>query len=80
MFESGVVEGERYRHELERLRQVILRAEPAVLFDGRFEDMITAPVTTIAIAAELIGQMSVARRSLAVQANSQAVWGSPRTR
>lgn len=64
----GTADGALYRRELERLRQVILRAEPAVLFDGRFEDMITAPVTTIAIATELIGRMAPATRSVGAMA------------
>lgn len=43
--------------ELSILRQAIMRAEPSVMVDGRFEQMITSPVTVIHIARQLIERL-----------------------
>jgi hypothetical protein len=44
----------RLRAELWQLRQAIIRADPAVLHDGRFEEMFAAPVKIIDVARQLI--------------------------
>lgn len=64
MFDPTETENERYRHELAQLRQVIVQTEPSVLFDGRFEDMIVAPVNIIAIAQDLIRELPGLRRAV----------------
>lgn len=47
---------------LARLRQAIIRAEPAVLTDGRFEEMFVAPLNVIDIARQLIETLPPERR------------------
>ncbi len=47
-------ENKRLKAELLALRQAIIRAEPSVMLDGRFEEMITTPVSVIEFARELI--------------------------
>lgn len=47
----------RLKEELVLLRQAIIRIEPSVMLDGRFEEMITTPLSILAIARELIGQI-----------------------
>ena len=47
-------ENERLKESLADLRQVIIQAEPAVMFDGRFEEMITNPTAIIKVARQLI--------------------------
>ncbi|MCA9932422.1 MAG: hypothetical protein H6662_11590 [Ardenticatenaceae bacterium] len=59
MIEIDLVQEEnlRYREELVGLRQAIIQADPMVLVDGRFEQMITSPVNVIPIAQQLIAAM-----------------------
>jgi hypothetical protein len=64
MFDPTETETERYRQELAQLRQVIVQTEPGVLFDGRFEDMIVAPVNVIAVAQDLIREIPALRRAV----------------
>lgn len=47
-------ENNRLRAELWQLRQAIIRADPTVMHDGRFEEMFAAPVTIIDIARQMI--------------------------
>lgn len=44
----------RLKQKLATLRQTILRIDPSVMVDGRFEKMIVAPITVIDVACELI--------------------------
>lgn len=47
-------ENSRLKAELWQLRQAIIRADPTVMHDGRFEEMFTAPVKIIDVARQLI--------------------------
>ena len=47
-------ENVRLKEELTSLRQAIIQADPSVMMDGRFEAMITSPITIIDIARGLI--------------------------
>ncbi|MCA9962550.1 MAG: hypothetical protein R3E31_05425 [Chloroflexota bacterium] len=47
-------ENRRLKEELAMLRQTIIQADPTVMFDGRFEQMITTPVQIIGVAQQLI--------------------------
>jgi hypothetical protein len=47
-------ENNRLKTELWQLRQAIIRAEPAVMHDGRFEEMFTTPVRIIGVARQII--------------------------
>lgn len=63
MVELVAEENERLKLELAGLRQVILQIEPHVLMDGRFEKMIIAPITVIAVARDLIAQIPELRQA-----------------
>jgi hypothetical protein len=54
MFNLFQEENQRLKRDLASLRQAIIAAEPTVMVDGRFEEMITAPSRTINIAQALI--------------------------
>lgn len=47
-------ENQRLKEELKSLRRTIISVEPAVLVDGRFEEMITAPINVIGIARQVL--------------------------
>ncbi|MFL7838272.1 MAG: hypothetical protein ACK2T4_07710 [Candidatus Promineifilaceae bacterium] len=47
-------ENQRFKAELWQLRQAIIRAEPSVMRDGRFEEMFTTPVRIIGVARQII--------------------------
>jgi hypothetical protein len=47
-------ENRRFKAELWQLRQAIIRAEPSVMHDGRFEEMFTTPVKIIGVARQII--------------------------
>lgn len=47
-------ENERIKTQLLRLRKAVIQADPTVIVDGRFEKMMTAPITVIEIARELL--------------------------
>jgi len=47
-------ENEKMKTQLTGLRQAVIQADPTVIVDGRFEKMITAPITVIEIARELL--------------------------
>lgn len=64
MWNSIAEENQRLKEELADLRQSILRVEPAVLMDGRFEQMITTPICIIAVARQLIDEMPAIRRAV----------------
>ena len=49
-------ETEKVKSELSRLRQAIMKVEPNVLLDGRFEQMIVNPISIIDIACDLLKQ------------------------
>ena len=61
MFDLFQEENQRLKRDLAALRQTILAAEPSVLVDGRFEEMITTPSRTIHIAQALIVEMTQMR-------------------
>ena len=54
MFDLFQEENQRLKRDLASLRQAIIAAEPTVMIDGRFEEMISAPSRTINIAQALI--------------------------
>ncbi|MBE2223068.1 MAG: hypothetical protein IAF02_16105 [Anaerolineae bacterium] len=62
MFDLFQEENQRLKRDLASLRQVIIAAEPTVMVDGRFEEMITTPGKTITIAQSLIAEMTRARQ------------------
>lgn len=59
-------ETNRLWEELALLRQSIIRADPSVMLDGRFEAMIITPITVIAIARELIALIPELRQAEAL--------------
>ena len=63
MFDLFQEENQRLKRDLASLRQVIIAAEPTVMVDGRFEEMITTPGKTIPIAQALIAELTQAQRS-----------------
>ncbi|MEZ4516915.1 MAG: hypothetical protein R3C44_08790 [Chloroflexota bacterium] len=63
MVELVQEENERLKEELAGLRQAILQVDPSILLDGRFEQMITTPITVIAVARELISQIPEIRQA-----------------
>ena len=67
MVELVAEQNERLREELANLRQAIMQVEPQVLLDGHFEQMITTPITVIAVARDLIAKIPEMRRTGAVQ-------------
>ena len=62
MFDLFQEENQRLKRDLASLRQVIIAAEPTVMVDGRFEEMITTPGKTINIAQALISELTHAQR------------------
>lgn len=54
MVDIAKVENERMKSELTSLRRAVIQADPTVIVDGRFERMMTAPITVIGIARELL--------------------------
>ncbi len=57
MYPQNLTESERINDELVILRQVIMRVDPMVIHDGRFEKMIISPWSTLAIAREMLEQI-----------------------
>lgn len=53
----------RLKEELVLLRQTIIRVEPSVMLDGRFEEMITTPRSVLTVARELIGQIPALKKA-----------------
>ncbi len=49
-------ENRRLKAELYALRRVIMQAEPVVMIDGRFEEMMTSPIAVIDVARQIIAQ------------------------
>ena len=47
-------ENRRLKAELAQLRRTIIKIEPLVLIDGRFEQMITAPINVIRVAQQIL--------------------------
>ena len=48
------LENEKMKAQLTGLRKAVIQADPTVIVDGRFERMMTAPITVIEIARELL--------------------------
>lgn len=71
MVDLHLKEHERIREELATLRQLIMKVEPAVILDGRFEKMITSPLSIVDVACDLIAQIpelrALSRDSLEVE-------------
>ncbi len=63
MFDLFQEENTRLKRDLASLRQAIIAAEPTVMIDGRFEEMITAPSRTINIAQALILEITQNQQS-----------------
>ena len=47
-------ENEKMKSKLTGLRKAVIQADPTVIVAGRFERMMTAPITVIEIARELL--------------------------
>lgn len=47
-------ENQRLKEELKTLRRTIINVEPSVLVDGRFEEMMIAPINVIGIARQVL--------------------------
>lgn len=58
MIDIARVENERMKIQLSGLRQAVIQADPTVIVDGRFEKMMTAPITVIEIARELLESLA----------------------
>lgn len=56
-------ENRRLKAELHTLRQVIIRIDPSVMLDGRFEEMITRPTSIIEVARDLLERSTVVEES-----------------
>lgn len=54
MLDLRIEEEDRLTDEIASLRQVIIRVEPSVMVDGRFEQMFTTPITVLRIARQLL--------------------------
>lgn len=54
MFNLVLEENHRLKAKLSALRRLIMQVEPTVMFDGRFEEMMLAPIHVIDVAKELI--------------------------
>lgn len=54
MFNIMQEENRRLKNELSSLRQVIMQADPTVMVDGRFEEMMLSPITVIDVARAII--------------------------
>lgn len=67
MVDVSQAECERIKEELATLRQIILRVEPMVVLDGRFEKMITSPLSIIAIAGALLETLPASREGLQLE-------------
>lgn len=54
MIDIARLENEKMKSKLMGLRKAVIKADPTVIVDGRFEKMIVAPITVIEIARELL--------------------------
>ena len=52
----------RLEDRLSLLRQAIIRVDPSVMVDGRFEEMFVAPINVIDVARQLIETMPQIRQ------------------
>lgn len=62
MVDIARVENEKMKSQLSGLRQAVIQADPTVIVDGRFEKMMTAPITVIEIARDLLDSFSRAAK------------------
>ena len=58
MVDIARLENERIKSHLTGLRKAVIQADPMVIVDGRFEKMMTAPITVIEIARELLESLA----------------------
>lgn len=58
MVDIARVENEKMKSQLTGLRQAVIQADPTVIVDGRFEKMMTAPITVIEIARDLLESLA----------------------
>ncbi len=58
MVDIARVENEKMKTQLTGLRRAVIQADPTVIVDGRFEKMMTAPITVIEIARELLESLA----------------------
>jgi len=54
-------ENRRLKAELSDLRRIIMKVEPVVMVDGRFEEMMLSPITIIDVAREIIARIPPAQ-------------------
>lgn len=62
MIDTYKLENQRIKQELMELRQAIFRAEPMVMYDGRFDEMIISPITAVAVAKQLLQELAHLRQ------------------
>ena len=58
MVDIARIENEKMKSQLTGLRRAVIQADPTVIVDGRFEKMMTAPITVIEIARELLESLA----------------------
>jgi hypothetical protein len=58
MIDTYQLENQRIKQELAALRQAIVQAEPVVMYDGRFDEMIASPITAVTIAKQLLTELT----------------------
>lgn len=62
MIDTYKLENQRIKRQLTELRQAIFRVEPMVMYDGRFDEMIISPITTLTIAKDLLQELAHLRQ------------------
>lgn len=66
MIDTYKLENQKLKQELIELRQTIFRVEPMVMYDGRFDEMIISPVTTVTIAKQLLQELAQLRQQISL--------------
>ena len=57
MIDTYRMENQQLKQEIATLRQAILQFDPGVMYDGRFDEMVLTPITTITIARQLLEKL-----------------------
>lgn len=68
MIDIARLENEKMKSQLSGLRTTVIRVDPTVIVDGRFEKMMAAPITVIEIARELLESIAPPIREQITQA------------
>lgn len=62
MIDTYQLENQQLKQELKELRKAIFKIEPMVMYDGRFDKMIISPITTVAVAKQLLQELAHLRQ------------------